>query len=230
MFRRIGAFFRGASAERRRKGPTRVLVTRHGQTVTNVEGRFCGHAETDLTEFGAAQARALGARLANMEIAAVYTSDYSRAMETARLALEGRGVPAFVEPGLRELHYGEWELQKGWHVARKWPEQHRLMRDEDPAWHPPGGENVAAVRERTFAALKEIIRKHPNQTVLVVSHGTAIQCMLGEVLGTPVASNFRFMTGNCALSEVRVAGGRMVVTRLNDTSHLEGLAPTARRR
>lgn len=205
---------------RPRKPPTRILVTRHGQTATNVEGRFCGHSETTLTGLGRRQAEALGARLAGVEIHAAYTSDFSRAIETASLALAGRELPVTPDAALRELHYGEWELQKGGAVARRWPEQYRLMRARDPLWRPPGGEDVAEVRARISATLQRIIRRHRNQTVLVVSHGTAINCMLGEVLGSAVAATFNFEVSNCGLSEVVVHGAKPVVTLLNDTSHL----------
>ena len=60
------------------------------------------------------------------------------------------------------------------------------MRAEDPAWLPPGGENVAMVRERTSAALARIAKAHRNQTVLMVMHGTAINCLLSAVLGMDI--------------------------------------------
>lgn len=224
-WKRARAFLVGENEPmpRTRKPPTRILITRHGQTVTNVEGRFCGHSETTLTDLGREQARALAARLDGIEVHAAYTSDFGRAIETAALALEGRDVVPVPDAALRELHYGEWELQKGGSVARRWPEQHKLMRSRDPGWRPPGGEDVRDVRDRTFAALQRIMRRHKNQTVLIVTHGTAINCMLGEVLGSSVEATFNFEVNNCGLSEVVVHGSKPIVTLLNDTSHLAAI-------
>jgi broad specificity phosphatase PhoE len=103
------------------------------------------------------------------------------------------------------------------------------MRAEDPEWCPPGGENIHQVRARTFAALQRILRKHRNETTLIVAHGTAINCMLGEVLGIAPTHNFRFGVANCSLSEVVLERDRMYVRYLNDTSHLAGIesAPEA---
>lgn len=210
-----------------KKPPTRIIITRHGQTVTNKEGRFCGHSETDLTEMGQQQARALGKRLADLNLAAVYTSGLSRAVMTAHLATEDRGLPVHADPDLREFNYGEWELEKGAAVARRYPEQHKLMRAEDPSWQPPGGETIGIVRERTFAALQRIIKKHKNETVLVVTHGTAINCMLSVVMGVAPSHNFRFGVTNCSYSEVVVARNLPVVVVLNDTSHLAGIQSPA---
>lgn len=203
--------------------PARIFIARHGQTVTNREGRFCGHSETDLTPLGVEQARALCRRLDGIHIDAAYTSDYSRATETARFILEGRGVDPVIDPALREIHYGEWELRKERAVRRLYPAAYRLMRERDPGWQPPGGETLEAVRERTFGALKRIVRRHRGRNVLIITHGTAINCMLSAVLGTPLTHVFSFDVDNCALSEVTVRRGRLVVTLLNDRSHLAGL-------
>jgi len=208
---------------RPRKPPTRILIARHGQTESNRDGLFCGHSETALTDLGREQARALGRRLADVGITAAYASDFSRAIETAQIALGERPLAPTVDPALRELHYGEWEMQRERLVRKSHPEQYALMRAEDPAWHPPGGENIHMVRQRTAAALARIARKHQNQTVLVVTHGTAINCMLSEVLGMAPEFTFRFDVANCGLSEVHLRSRRLVVVTLNDRSHLQGL-------
>ena len=206
-----------------RKPPSRILITRHGQTVTNRDGRFCGHFETELTTLGVSQARALGARLAALQIDAVYTSDLGRAVATAALILQGRNVQSAIDPALRELHYGEWEGRKGGEVAKAHPEQYKLMRAEDPAWRPPGGETIGDVRLRTFAALRRIAKLHQHQTVLIVTHGTAINCMISEALGVAPSHTFRFHVANCGLSEITMRRATPVLTLLNDTAHLEGV-------
>lgn len=203
---------------------TRVYLARHGQTVTNREGRFCGHAETSLTPLGIEQARALAGRLARANLSAAYTSDFSRAIQTAALILGERGVAPRPDPALRELHYGEWELERESAIRKRYPEQYGLMRAEDPAWRPPGGESVAEVRERTHRALGRIVGAHRGREVLVVSHGTAINCMLSAVLGMPESHVFRIDVANCALTEIEERGGRLYVARLNDTAHLAGLS------
>ncbi len=204
--------------------PTRVYLARHGQTVTNKEGRFCGHSETDLTPLGESQARALGERLAAVEFHACYTSDYSRAFRTAALALGERGLTPRVDPDLRELHYGEWELEREPEVRRRYPEQHRLMRYEDPAWRPPGGESVADVRARTSAAFDRIVKAHPGKNVLVISHGTAINCLLSGVLAMAETHVFRLDVGNCGLTVLEVRAGRTYALSINETAHLAGLS------
>jgi broad specificity phosphatase PhoE len=205
---------------------TRILVARHGETLTNRQGVFCGHSETELTDRGRLQAQALANRLAHEEIAAVYTSGLGRAVETARIATASREIPFYTEAGLREIHYGEWELQKERSVAHRYPGQHKLMRAEDPAWQPPGGETTGMVRERTFAAIRRIARAHRHHTVLVVSHGTAVQCLLAELLGMAPTHTFRIEIANCGLSVISEVRGHMVALSINETSFLDALDTT----
>jgi broad specificity phosphatase PhoE len=200
---------------------TRILVVRHGETLTNTQGVFCGHSETELTERGRRQAEALGRRLAREPIAAVYTSGLGRALDTARIATAGRDLPFFAVAGLRELHYGEWELQKERSIARRYPEQHRLMRAEDPAWHPPGGENTAAVRKRMFEAVRRIAHAQRHRTVLVVSHGTATQCLIAEILGMAPSHLFRTDIQNCGLNIISEVRNHLVVLTMNETGFLD---------
>jgi broad specificity phosphatase PhoE len=212
-----------------RRPATTVWIARHGQTETNRQGIFCGHSETTLTELGRAQARALGDRLRPIPLTAVYTSDVSRALETAALALEGRDLAARVDPDLREIFYGQWELQKEHAIRRMSPDEYRRMRDEDPAWQPPGGETTALVRTRMFAALQRIIKTHRHHDqVLVVSHGTAITCLLAEVLGMAPSHTFRIDIANTGLSRIEVHDHRLYVTLVNDAAHLAALEGVAR--
>lgn len=206
-----------------RRPPTRILVARHGQTESNRDGLFCGHSETNLTLLGREQAAALGRRIACYDIHAAYTSDLSRAIETAAIVLQGREVAVAVDADLRELHYGEWEMQRERLISKQHPEQFALMRAEDPAWRPPGGETIGEVRARTYRALSHIAGRHPHETVLVVAHGTAINCMVAEVLGMAPETTFRFDVANCGLSELQVRRRKLVVATLNDRSHLAGL-------
>jgi broad specificity phosphatase PhoE len=205
------------------KPPTRVLLARHGQTESNRDGLFCGHSETQLTELGREQARSLGQRLAGIAVHAAYSSDFSRAAETAAIALAGRDVGVTPDRELREIHYGDWEMQKERAIAKASPEQFRLMRAEDPRWQPPGGETTTIVRARMLAALARILKRHEHQTTLVISHGTALHCLVAGVLGMPETHVFRLTMANCGLSEIVVRGGRPALALLNETSFLQHL-------
>src|SRR5712691_4100919 len=88
--------------------PVRILLARHGETVFNVEGRWQGQSDSALTERGLAQARELARAVIDEPIAAVYSSDLGRAIDTARAVATAHGVQVSPEELLRELNCGEW--------------------------------------------------------------------------------------------------------------------------
>lgn len=201
--------------------PTTVLLVRHAETFGNIEGRFCGHSETELTPKGIEQARALGLRLKGQKFDAAYSSDLSRAHRTAVYALEHHAEPMapVLDPGLREMHYGEWESLIGHEIGKANPELLReFFRCRVPA---PGGESVQQVRERTAGALRRTVQAHPDATLLVVSHGNAIMAMLAELLNVPNESSWSFAVANTSITRMTFTrSGRMTLTGFNDYAHL----------
>lgn len=202
--------------------PTTVLLVRHAETFGNIEGRFCGHSETELTPRGVLQAQALGARLKGQRFDAAYSSDLSRAHLTARYALEHHPVPLepVLDPGLREMHYGEWESLIGSEIGQRHPELLRdFFRCKVPA---PGGESIPEVRERTATALRRTVEAHPDGTLLVVSHGNAIMAMLAELLGVPHEGTWSFAVANTSITRLVFSkSGRMTLAGFNDHAHIE---------
>jgi len=206
---------------------TQVLVVRHAQTYGNIEGRFCGHSETELTPLGIAQAQALGARLRPLPIDAAYTSDLSRAALTASHVLEGRDLAPVLDPSLREMHYGEWESRPGSEVGAEFP---GLLRDFFACRIPsaPGGETIQELRSRTAGAVRRVAADHRGGMVLVVSHGNAIMAMLAELLGLPIEATWSFRCDNTSISRLHFSkSGRFTLLGYNDFAHAEGLAETA---
>ncbi|KAA0237750.1 MAG: histidine phosphatase family protein [Dehalococcoidia bacterium] len=203
---------------------TRVIVVRHGQTYGNIEGLFCGHSETELTPLGVRQARALGARLREMEIDAAYSSDLSRAAKTAEHALEQKpGLEAAPDPGLREMHYGEWEGRPGRELGERHPE---LLRDFflGRLHGAPGGETLQQLRTRTSEAVQRSVEAHRGGTVLLVSHGNAIMAMLAEFLSLPIEATWSFACDNTSITRMQFSkSGRFTLLGYNDATHLQGL-------
>jgi broad specificity phosphatase PhoE len=89
--------------------PTRLLLARHGATSATEEGRFSGAEGAELSEEGRWQAARLGERLAAEDIAAIYVSPLSRALDTARIVAGHCRLEPIVRDGLREIGHGHWE-------------------------------------------------------------------------------------------------------------------------
>jgi broad specificity phosphatase PhoE len=202
---------------------TTVLVVRHGQTYGNIEGRFCGHSETELTPLGIAQARAVGRRLSDTAADGAFTSDLSRAADTARHALEGRnGLEPVLDPRLREMHYGEWEARPGKEIGEQHPD---LLREFFQCKVPaPGGETLEQLRARTAAAVRDAVEAHKGGTVLVFSHGNAIMAMIAEFLRLPIELTWSFSVDNTSITRMSFSkSGRFTLLSFNDATHTHGL-------
>src|SRR5690242_1187026 len=88
--------------------PTVIFLARHAETLWNVERRFQGHLDSDLTERGRQQAERLAERLASEPLAAVYSSDLGRSRTTAEVVASRHGLTVQTDPLLREINTGDW--------------------------------------------------------------------------------------------------------------------------
>ncbi len=202
--------------------PATTVLLRHGQTPLSIERRFAGTGDIDLTELGAAQARAAAQRLARRAapIGAIVTSPLRRARRTAEEAARATGAPLRVEEDLRETDFGAWEGLTFAEVSQKWPEEMReWLASSDAA--PPGGESFADVDRRVMAALGRLLARYPAATVLVVSHVTPIKTLIRHALAAPAVTMYRMHLDVASLCEVDwYPDGPAVVRSLNDTAHL----------
>jgi alpha-ribazole phosphatase len=199
---------------------SRLLLARHGQSVSNAVRRFQGMQDVALSDLGSRQAEALGQAIRRLPIAAIYTSPLERARRTAEIVAAGLGVPLQPVHDLRELSLGEWEGRTVDEIrAMPGDPYERWVRDP-VACLPPGAEPLADVQARVVRAMSEIASSHGNgQQVLVVCHGGVISAYLAHCLGLPLSSIWRLTLSNGSITEVAPPSVRSV----NSTRHLGGL-------
>lgn len=198
----------------------RLILVRHGETAWNAEKRYQGQTDVPLNETGQQQAAALGQRLAEEEIHAIYASDLQRAWETATVVAEPHGLPAHSEPRLREIDFGVWDGLTHAEIEQRYPQALAAWRANPLSVAPPEGENMGQVATRVRAALEDIASAHQEQTVLLAAHGGTLQVLLCLTLGLAPRARWQFRTSVASLSELRLYEDGAVLTRLNDSSHL----------
>ena len=167
-----------------------LLFARHGQTDWNREGRWQGHADVPLNALGREQARALAARLAGDPLAALYSSDLRRALETAEIVGRALRLDVVSEPGLREIDVGSWSGLTGDEIAARHPGQ---------ATHD--GEPLEAFRARVIATVTRIAVAHAGERVLVVCHGGCVRTVQRHVRGEALS-----VIANCGVYGVSFDG------------------------
>lgn len=202
---------------------TTLILLRHGETEWNSSGRWQGqNADTALTERGREQARVVARRLGVFPIQAIYSSDLSRAFETAEIVGSLLGLPPVPEPALRESDIGAWTGLTWNEITVRFPDQVAAMFAGEDV-RRGGGETYAELHARLQAAVDAIISHHPGQTVLVVSHGAALRSLVAQALDASLAQLHRIaIGGNTAISIVQLDHGSLRLVSYNDTAHLDG--------
>jgi broad specificity phosphatase PhoE len=155
-----------------------VLLARHGQTDDNREPlRFQGWRDTPLNATGRRQAAELAGRIAGDGIVALWSSDLSRASETAEVVGARLGLEPTLDPRLREANRGRWEGRLFSDVAEEEPELFAAWMRAGPEWRFPGGESLLEQQQRVAACVEEI-RAGGEFPALAVCHGGSIRVML----------------------------------------------------
>jgi broad specificity phosphatase PhoE len=198
---------------------TRWLLARHGETEWNQAGRYQGHLDVPLSDVGRRQSSALGSALANVPIAAAFSSDLSRAAETARLAVQGRDVPHVATPDLRETAYGAWEGLSFREARAKDPDLFEKLLRWEPDLAPPGGESAAQLFTRVSRFAEEASRSHQNDTILAVGHSGSLRMLAAVLLKLPPPISRRFGLENASLSIIESHPLGSSILLWNDTSH-----------
>lgn len=180
------------------------FMFRHGETDWNAQKRFQGHTDIPLNETGRAQALALRDRLKNLHIETLWSSDLSRALETARLASEPLGLPIKIHQGLREARLGEPEGKELDHIRAHYGEDSwNRWRSSDPGDHDfayPGGETKREHLARVRACLLEVLADAPHlRRVGISTHGGSLIRVIHACENCPPD---RPMIGNASLHHV----------------------------
>jgi alpha-ribazole phosphatase/probable phosphoglycerate mutase len=194
---------------------TRLLLVRHAATDPSFAGRCYGRLDVGLSPEGTRQADALAAALADVPLAAVYSSPLARAVATAAPLATARGLETVLDERLRELDFGELEGLSYEDVSATRPELFRAWMESPTSVRFPGGEGFADLRARVLAAAAEIRQRHEGEAVAVVAHGGVIRVVLADALGLEDGAVFRLGQSHGGVSVVDWVAGAPVVPLVN---------------
>lgn len=199
-----------------------MLLVRHGESAPARADRpfplVLGRGDPELAPDGIEQAKRIGARLATTRVDAIYVTPLRRTVQTAAPLAASTGLTPVVTEDLIEVGLGEWEgglfRQR---VAQNHPTAVK-MRDEERWDVIPGAEPTEQLAQRVKRGIETIATNHPDQRVVVVTHGGVI----GQIMAEAAKSRpFAFIGAeNGSLSELVVTKERWIIRTYNDTSHL----------
>jgi probable phosphomutase (TIGR03848 family) len=216
--------------------PTLILA-RHGRTTANATGVLAGRSKgVHLDDHGIEQARAAGARLVGLPLAAVVSSPLERCRETAKELVAGLDpLPrVLTDRGLVECDYGDWTGRELRTLAKEplW----KTVQSHPSAAEFPAGESMAEMSSRAIAAARRwdarVGAEHgPDAVWLAISHGDVIKAILADALGIHLDAFQRIMVDPASMSVVRYTPLRpFVVTMNTHEGSLAHLRPPTRKR
>jgi broad specificity phosphatase PhoE len=206
---------------------TRVLLIRHGQSEGNAEGRFGGHTSTPLSPRGRLQAEATAQALSTENLTAIYSSDLSRAVETAMPLARLTGLDVEQAEAFRERSVGVMEGLTFEEAASQHPLQYAALIRRDFDHVLLGGESYRQMLERAASQLDRAIELHRGGRIAVFSHTGTICILALHLMGALDAPELRpvwIATSNCGITRFELrTDGFVRVLAVNDTRHLIGL-------
>ena len=203
--------------------PTRLFVLRHGQTAWNAQLRIQGHLDMPLNAVGRWQATRLAAALQGEELAAVYSSDLSRARETAEPLATLLQLPVVTDEQLRERAFGHFEGQTFQDIETTWPDDAARGRQRDPEFGPGGGERLLDFYERCLRAATRLAQRHPGQAIALVAHGGVLDCLYRAALGIELQAPRSWPIANAAINRLLWTPQGLSMVGWHDAAHLEGV-------
>ena len=206
-------------------GATRIIAIRHGETAWNVDTRLQGHLDIGLNERGQWQAERAAEALADEEIAAIYSSDLSRASATAQAIVDRSTQIAArqlrLNSGLRERGFGIFEGQTYAQIATDWPEESVRWRQRDPHYAPTGGESLVQLRERVATTVTTLASQHVGEQIVLVSHGGVMDALYRLATHQDIASPRTWELGNAAINRLLWTPDGLSLVGWSDTRHLD---------
>ena len=203
---------------------TRIIAIRHGETAWNVDTRIQGHLDIPLNANGIAQAQRLArAWLAHEPIHAIFSSDLSRALQTARIVAEATGAPLSVNAGLRERCFGDLQGHTFAEFSAAAPQQAERWRRRDPDWVPPGGgESLLSFRERVTQTVQVLAAQNAGKTLALFTHGGVLDVLYRAATGLGLQDARTWQIGNTAVNRLLwTPDSGLTLVGWADTTHLE---------
>jgi len=201
------------------KKPTTILLIRHGENNWTETHKLAGRADgVHLNGYGQQQAIALGKRLAQTNLQAIYASPLERTMETASyIAQHHKGLAVTPNPDILEVDYGTWtgkpikELAKleAWKTVQYYPSGACF----------PDGETMYHMQARMVQAINSLVQQHPEQTIALVGHADLIKAAIAHYLGVHFDLFQRIMISTASMTTINFYEMGPRVICVNDTNH-----------
>ncbi len=199
----------------------KLFLVRHGQTQWNLEGRYQGDRDIELTPIGVKQGELASRYLSNVNFSNIYSSPLKRALHTANILNNSRGKEIITRGNLKEINFGKWEGLKFSQINDKYHDDYQDWL-EDPFSSPPTeGEDFGSFIERTSNEINNIVQENKDRSnVAIATHGGVIIALLVHWLRIPKSRWRSLIQRQAAINVAVIHEGFPYVSLVNYTGHL----------
>jgi 2,3-bisphosphoglycerate-dependent phosphoglycerate mutase len=206
------------------QAPTRIIAVRHGETAWNVDTRLQGQLDIPLNPNGREQARRVALALRDDAPDVIYSSDLSRARETAQAVASLLGLPLTTDAGLRERNFGIWEGHTYAEVETAWPAESLRWRRREADFGPLDGETLQQFFDRVVATATRLAAAHAGQSVLLVAHGGVLDCLYRAASRITLDAPRTWELPNTGVNRLLHTGSGFTLVGWGDVLHLDDFA------
>lgn len=202
---------------------TKIYLVRHTQTTGNVERRLTGRNDFELTEDGKKYSEYLAEELKNIKFDAAYSSTSKRTSKTIQKLSDLNHLKIQEHEDLCEMYFGIYDGMQWSEVNKINPRIHELHIKTNEIMTIPEQESTEEVTKRMNSIMLKIASENLGKTVLICSHGVAIEAFLRSVTGVPFVREIKqYSQSNTSLNILSFDGDtkKFNLEKLNDLSHI----------
>lgn len=202
---------------------TRIFIVRHTETVGNIEKRLTGRQDYEVTPRGEKLIQKLTTELLNIKFDKIYSSTSGRAIKTVENLAKLNNLEIENKEDLCEMYFGKYDGWKWEDVNRIQPEIKQRQNEINEISRIEGQETMEYVADRMDKCIRNIAQANIGKTILISSHGVAIEAFLRKISGIPFSQEReKFCQYNVAINELEYENDKFKIIQLANIDYLNG--------
>ena len=200
---------------------TRIFIVRHTETVGNIEKRLTGRQDYEVTPRGEKLIQKLTTELSNIKFDKIYSSTSGRAIKTVENLAKLNNLEIETKEDLCEMYFGKYDGWKWEDVNRIQPEIKQRQNEINEISGIEDQETMEHVADRMDKCIRNIVQTNIGKTILISSHGVAIEAFLRKISGIPFnQEREKFCQYNVAINELEYKNDKFKIIQLANIDYL----------